>query len=96
MNFVSELKRRNVYKVAVAGQTAKGVSYGSLKSAPVLVRFDHVASGIVNANHGIAPMKSRRRLSNSNQRYQRPAVGCIAWSGLPCAMHQWLCRHKMN
>jgi hypothetical protein len=51
-NFVGELKRRNVYKLAVAFVSC-GKASPLFELARVLVRLDHVASFIVNANHCI-------------------------------------------
>jgi hypothetical protein len=58
-NFFAELKRRNIYKVAVAyGVVAQlliqvATLHHSLKSPVCLVRVNHVARFILNANHGI-------------------------------------------
>ncbi len=56
-NFFAELKRRNIYKVAVAyGVVAQllipvATLHHSLKSPVCLVRANHVARFIANANH---------------------------------------------
>jgi len=51
-NIFGELKRRNVYSVAIPVVVWLGYRrYGSSKLARVLVRLDHVARFIVNANH---------------------------------------------
>jgi len=48
-DFFSELKRRNVYKFVVSFVPCREIS-PRFEIARVLVRFDHVASFIVNAN----------------------------------------------
>jgi hypothetical protein len=59
-NFLAELKRRNVYKVAVAYGVVAWLlmqvdrdNSRLFEIARLLVRLDHVASDIVNANHCI-------------------------------------------
>jgi len=51
-HFFAELKRRNVYKLTVSfvrcGETSR-----LFEIACMFVCLDHVASGIVNANHSI-------------------------------------------
>jgi hypothetical protein len=51
-NFFTELKRRNVYKLAVPFVSC-GKASPLFEIAFVLVRFHHVASVIVNANHSV-------------------------------------------
>jgi hypothetical protein len=51
-NFFTELKRRYVYKLTVSFVSC-GKASPLFEIASVLVRFDHVARFIVNANHGI-------------------------------------------
>jgi len=51
-NFFTELKRRNVYKLAVPFVSC-GKASPLFEIARVLVRFDHVARFVVNANHSI-------------------------------------------
>jgi hypothetical protein len=52
-NVFTELKRRNVYRLAVSFVPCGKASPLS-EIARVLLRFDHVASFIVNANHAPA------------------------------------------
>jgi hypothetical protein len=58
-NFFAERKRRHVYKPAIVyGVVALAARQGRdpsplLEIASVLVRLDHVARFIKNANHGI-------------------------------------------
>ena len=58
-NFFAELKRRNVYKVAIAYAVIAwllmqiATFHNSLKSTACSCVFDHVARSIVNANHSI-------------------------------------------
>jgi hypothetical protein len=64
-NFFTELKRRYVYKLTVSFVSC-GKASPLFEIASVLVRFDHVARFIVNANHGpvlallAIPTSSRR------------------------------------
>jgi hypothetical protein len=52
-NFFTELKlRRSVYKIAVSVVPCGEIS-PLFELARVLVRLDHIARFIVNANHGI-------------------------------------------
>jgi hypothetical protein len=51
-NFFTELKRRNVYKLAVPFVSC-GKASPLFGGALMLVRFDHVASFILNANHSV-------------------------------------------
>jgi hypothetical protein len=51
-NFFAELKPRNVYKLAISFMPCGKASL-LFEIAGVLVRLDHVARFIVNANHGI-------------------------------------------
>jgi hypothetical protein len=50
--FFAELKRRNVYKVAIAFMPC-GKASRLFEVALVLVRLDHVTSVIVNADHRV-------------------------------------------
>jgi len=52
-NFFAEVKRRNVYKVAISFSLCRAIDITTLEIARVLVRFNHVASYIANANHSI-------------------------------------------
>ena len=51
-NFFTELKRRNVYKLAVSFVSC-GKASPLFELARVLVRLDHVASFIVNVDHSV-------------------------------------------
>jgi hypothetical protein len=51
-NFFTELKRRDVYKLAGSFMSC-GETSPLVELARVLVRLDHVARFIVNANHSI-------------------------------------------
>jgi hypothetical protein len=51
-NFFTELKRRNVYKLAVPFMSC-GKASPLFELARVLVHLDHVASVIENANHSV-------------------------------------------
>ena len=52
-NFFAEVKRRNVYKVAISFSLCRAIDITTLEIARVLVRFNHDARFIVNVNQGI-------------------------------------------
>jgi hypothetical protein len=62
-NFLTELKRRNVYKLAVSFVSC-GKASPLLELACVLMGFDHIARFIVNANH--SSMSAAEKLCVAN------------------------------
>ena len=52
-NFFAEVKRRNVYKVAISFSLCRAIDITTLEIARVLVRLNHDARFIVNVNQGI-------------------------------------------